>query len=133
MAPFVQDVSVDHRRVNIFVAEQLLDGSDVVAGFEQMGCEGVPEGVAADVFDDSGFSHCFLHCSLEDRFVNVMSPLLAGLRVFPAVFLREDPLPAPFSGSVRVFAVEGVRKPDAPPALFQVFFVGRAGFCKVVL
>ena len=42
MAPFVKDMRVDHRGADVFVAEQLLDGPDVVTGFEQMGGEGMP-------------------------------------------------------------------------------------------
>ena len=41
----VQDVRVDHGRGDVFVAEKLLDGSDVLAGFQQVGGEGAAEGV----------------------------------------------------------------------------------------
>jgi hypothetical protein len=40
----MQDVGVDHGGGDIEVAEQLLRGADVVAGFEQMGSEGVDGG-----------------------------------------------------------------------------------------
>ena len=46
-APAIQNVRIDHRSTDVRVAEQLLDGSDVVSGFEQMCGEGVPQGVAA--------------------------------------------------------------------------------------
>ena len=39
----IQDVGVDHRRAHVLVAEQLLHRADVVAVFEQMGGERVPE------------------------------------------------------------------------------------------
>ena len=42
-AALVQDVRVNHRRADVAVAEQLLDGPDVVAGFEQVGCEGMAQ------------------------------------------------------------------------------------------
>ena len=41
---FVQDVGVDHGGRDIGVAEQFLHRADVLAGFEQMGGEGVDGG-----------------------------------------------------------------------------------------
>ena len=41
-AAAVQDVSVDHRRGHVSVAEELLDGADVVACLQEVGGEGVP-------------------------------------------------------------------------------------------
>jgi hypothetical protein len=46
----VEDVGVDHGGGDVAVAEELLDGADVVAGFQQVGGEGMAEGVAADAF-----------------------------------------------------------------------------------
>jgi hypothetical protein len=42
----VKDVRVNHRRAHVLMTEQLLDGPDVVALFQEVGREGVPEGVA---------------------------------------------------------------------------------------
>ena len=44
----LQDVGVDHRGGNIAVAQELLDGSNVVATFQEVRDEGVAEGVAGD-------------------------------------------------------------------------------------
>jgi hypothetical protein len=41
----VEHVGVDHRRGDVAVAEELLDGSNVVAVLQQMGGEGVTERV----------------------------------------------------------------------------------------
>jgi len=41
----VQDVGVDHGGRDVGVTEQLLDGTDVVSGLEQVGGEGVAQGV----------------------------------------------------------------------------------------
>jgi hypothetical protein len=46
-AASVEDVGVDHGRLEVAVAEELLDRADVVAGFQQVGGEGVPQGVRA--------------------------------------------------------------------------------------
>ena len=48
--PAVEDVSVDHRGTDVAVAQELLDGPDIVVVFEQMGGKGVPEGVALASF-----------------------------------------------------------------------------------
>jgi hypothetical protein len=37
--PTVEHVRVDHGDLDVLVAEKLLDGSEVVAGFEQVGRE----------------------------------------------------------------------------------------------
>ena len=44
-AALVQDVRVNHGRLHALVAEQFLDGADVVSILEQMGCEGMAQGV----------------------------------------------------------------------------------------
>jgi len=41
----VEDVGIDHRGADVLVAEQLLDGADVVALLQQVGGEGVPQPV----------------------------------------------------------------------------------------
>ena len=51
--PSVEDVGVDHRRPEVAVAEEHLDGADVRTALEQVGGEGVPEGVAGDPLGDS--------------------------------------------------------------------------------
>jgi len=55
---------------NVFVAEDLLDGAEVGSGFEEMGREGVAEGVARDSFLNSGlrcraFDRLIIHFSVE--------------------------------------------------------------------
>ena len=60
MASPVQDVGVDHGRRDIRVAQECLDGSDIVAGVEQICGKGLAKRVASCPLDDSGFSHGFL-------------------------------------------------------------------------
>ena len=48
---------MDHRRADVFVAEELLDGSNVVAFLAQVSREAVAEGVAAGEFVDFGCSY----------------------------------------------------------------------------
>ena len=46
LAGFVQDVSIHHRCPNVTATKEFLHHSDVVAGFNQVGGEAVPERVA---------------------------------------------------------------------------------------
>ena len=50
---------VDHRRFDILVPQQILNGSNILTVLEQVGGEGVAEGVMRDTFLDirklSGF------------------------------------------------------------------------------
>ena len=56
----VQDMRVDHRRAHVGMAQQLLDGADVVAVRQQLRRKRMPEGVTADVLGDARSVHCLL-------------------------------------------------------------------------
>ena len=45
-------MGVDHGGFYIFVAEELLDGANVVTGLQEVGGEGVSEGMGGNVFVD---------------------------------------------------------------------------------
>lgn len=65
---------------------------DILTGLDPMGGEGMPDHVAAHMFDDVCLAHRFPDRALEYRFVNVVSPLSACLDVLPAVLLQEAQL-----------------------------------------
>jgi len=48
----VEHMSVDHGCFDVFVTEQFLDCANVVAVFQQVGGEGMTEGVRGDAFLD---------------------------------------------------------------------------------
>ena len=77
-APTVQDVGVNHRRADIRVAEELLDGADVVAGFEEMGRERVAEGVTGDSAGDADGERTVVDGALDRALVVMMPVLVAG-------------------------------------------------------
>ena len=52
----VEDVGVDHCSLDIFVAEQFLDGPDVIAVLQQVGGERVAKGMGADTLGDAGLA-----------------------------------------------------------------------------
>ena len=60
----LEDVGVDHGGTDIFMAEEFLNGADVVPVLEEMGGEGMAKGVAGDALLDFGFGGGFLDGSL---------------------------------------------------------------------
>ncbi len=102
----VKHVGVDHGCAHVFVAEEFLNDTDVVAVFEQVGGEGVAEGVTTDPFGDAGLSGGGLDGFLESANVEVWAAQEASSVRGQAV-RREDVLPEPFAGGVGILAVEG--------------------------
>lgn len=51
MAALVQDMGVDHRRADVFVAKKFLYGTNIIAGLKQMHGKGVTEGMASGMLD----------------------------------------------------------------------------------
>ena len=47
-------MGVDHCRFDVLVAEEFLDGTDVVAIFQQVGGKAVAEGMATDALVNAG-------------------------------------------------------------------------------
>ena len=45
----IEHMGVDHGGADIFVAEEFLDGANVIAVFQEVGGEGMTEGVTANV------------------------------------------------------------------------------------
>jgi len=124
-------MSVDHRRLDVIVAQKFLDGSNVVAALEQVRSEGMAECMTAHVFDDSGFADRFFHGPLKDGLVNMVTSFLANLCVFPTVLLWKHPLPSPVRGRIRVFAVEGIGHLGAAPALGKILFMDGLNLLEV--
>ena len=58
------------------------------------------EGVAAGIFVYSGFQNGLFYGALHEAFVEVPATLFSGLRISPAVFLEEDPLPFELFGGI---------------------------------
>ncbi len=77
----VDDMGVDHGGVQITAAHQLLDGSDVLAAFEQVSGKAMAQGVWCGLLDQAG--------------IQMVSALLFGFGVAPALVLGEHPLPPP--------------------------------------
>lgn len=97
------DVCVDHGGAEVGVAEEFLDGSNVGAGLEEVGGEGMPEGVASGLLGNAGAADGFADGSLEACFVEVVTMAGARLGVSIGAGRWEDPLPGPFLAGVLIF------------------------------
>lgn len=117
---------------DVAVAEQVLDGPDVGAGFEQMGGKGMAEGVAGSGFGQAGLDDGLVDRPLEQGLVHVVAALLAGVGVFPAAGLREHPLPRPILTGVDVFAVQGFGQFHQAPAVGEVLLMELADGGQVI-
>lgn len=61
----IEHVRINHGGGNVRVTEKLLNGSDVVTGFQQMRRKRVPEGVAMNRLWDFGYTCRLPYCSLQ--------------------------------------------------------------------
>ena len=98
-------MGVDHGGFDVFMTEEFLDGADVVAVLEKVGCEGMAEGVTADAFGKVGGSGGLFECFLESAFVEMVALPSFGVGVLDAAGGEENPLPNPLFVRVWIFAV----------------------------
>src|SRR5205814_4739021 len=111
---------VDHRRADVAMAEQLLDGPDVVTVVEQVRGEGMPERVTARVLEDAGLAQGALDGTLDDGLVQVMAAALAGESLHIVAGRRGHPLPAELASGVRVLSRQRVGHGDPARAGLEV-------------
>ena len=105
----VQDVSINHRRRHVFMAQQFLNRADVIAILQQVRCERMPQRMRGCRLCNASVSYRDLDGLLDCRSVNVMAALLFGFAIDPPFCLRKNKLPAQFRGSVRILAVQALR------------------------
>ncbi len=118
--PTVQNVRVDLGRGEGAVAEELLHGTDVVVGLEEVGGEGVAERVAGRALGDARPARRLLHRPLEHGLVQVVPAPLAGDAVEVDAGGGEHPLPRPLASRVRVLAGERPGKLNPARAMLEV-------------
>lgn len=108
-------MGVDHRRPNVAMAQEFLNRSNVVSVGQQVCREREPDCMTRDAFHKARLAHRSRQRTREQRFVDVVSALLAGFGVAPTAFLRKHELPTPLAVRVRILAGQGVRK--LPPTV----------------
>ncbi len=92
--PSVQNMGVDHGRFQISMTQELLDGADIVAVFQEVRRKRMPKGVAGRPLGEPCPHHRFSHGFLKQRLVCMMTSLFSGSAVLPPFLLREHPPPA---------------------------------------
>ena len=80
-AAALEYVGIDHGGANVLVAEQFLNGADVVAGFEQMSGKTVPKSMGTDRLIYARPTCSLAYRPLYVAGVHMMAKLLTGLRV----------------------------------------------------
>lgn len=80
MPAAIEGVGVDHRRLHVAMAEELLDGMDIVAILQEVDGEGLAEGVGGDASHEACVAGRLLHRALDCALVQVMAESPAGLR-----------------------------------------------------
>jgi hypothetical protein len=122
----VEDVGIDHGGIDVGMAEKFLDGADIVTGFQQMGGEGMAQGVAADGFLDASLAGGATDLLLQAGFVHVVAAEDAAARIPRQSIRRENVLPLPLERGAGVFPFQGVGKEDGAEAAGKVGVVNAA-------
>ncbi len=71
-AAALEDVGVDHGCLDILVSQEFLNGPDVIAIFQEVGGEGMAEGVAGDAFGYAGGDGGLTDGSLQAALVEIV-------------------------------------------------------------
>jgi hypothetical protein len=73
---------------------------------QQMRRKRMAQRVAGRPLGDARCPHCFVHTSMDHRFVDVMTEDATGLAIAVTASRRKDPLPGPGAPGFEVFTVE---------------------------
>ena len=87
-------MGVDHRRLDVPVTQQLLDGSDVIPVGLHVGSEAVPEAVQGGGLGEAGLANGSFERWLDGSLVPMAEPFPLRCAVPPAGAGREEVLPA---------------------------------------
>ena len=105
----VEHVGVDQGGFDVAMTEEFLDGADVVAVLEEVGGEGVAEGMTTDALGDGGRSNGLFEGFLESAFVKVIALPFKRDFILNAFTGWKDPLPLPHSIGIGIFTIQGKR------------------------
>ena len=97
------NVGVDHSGTDILVSQEFLDSTDVVAGLDQMGGEGVAKGVGRHFFGQASFFGRFGEGAADGAFVEMVPSFDAGTRVDRERSGGEQVLPLNILGALGFF------------------------------
>ena len=114
-----------------FVSQQFLNSPDVVALLDQMGCKGVPQGVAADFFMNAGLACGRGYGPLHRPVVDMVAPADSRAGIGGDGCRGKHILPGPRNACSRVFARQGRGEIDAFEAGLTVLPENSFGFLQM--
>lgn len=120
---FVGEVEVNHGGGNVRVPEDVLEGSDVGIGIEEVGGEAMPEGVTGDPFGDRGLFESFLQLPLHGVLEQMVSGKTTGLRMSAELGGGKEETPGELEGGIGIFALKGGRKVHSGTVACELFTV----------
>ena len=91
----IQHMCIHHGGFHIFVPEEFLHRSDVIALLQQMGGKTVSEGVATDAFVEPDRTSCLTHSLLQSTLTRMMAADDACAWVLRQTIGGKDVLPDP--------------------------------------
>jgi hypothetical protein len=123
---------VNLRGSNIGVAEQLLNGTDVVAALEQVGRKAVAQAVTGGALGESCLTRGMNDGALYRAFMEVMAAAFSGGKMHICARGGEEPLPEPVALRVGILASKGIGHHDAACASGKIALKERAHTCDVL-
>ena len=114
------------------MAQQLLDGANVGAGLEQVGCEAMAQRVGRGPSADPCSGHGVFHGALNGPLENVVPSLFAGVWVDVITLGGKHILPGPFDAGLGVLAGQCAWQVDAGVVRGQVDVVPPAALIQQV-
>ncbi len=120
----VEHVRVDHRGLEVAVAEEFLHGADVVAGLQKMGRERMPQRVAARLLRDTGPNDGLSNGPLNHGFMEVVTAPLASQTVYIGPGRSKDPLPFPLAAGRRGLGCQSSGQRNVAVTAGEILLVG---------
>ena len=109
-----------------------MDGSDVAIVLQQVGREGMPEGVASSPLRETCGPDCTVDGALNRRCMKVIAPLDARVPFPKAACCGENPLPRPIGAGTGVLSPKRTRQFNMSESVLEVRIVDPLGSVELV-
>ncbi len=124
-------MGVDHGGGYILVPKELLDGADVVSTAQKVSGKRMAQGMRGGCFLDPGLSESLFDGTLEKGLSKMVPAHGLAAWINGKCAGREDVLPHPLAGSIRIFAGQGKGQPDITVATGEIPFVQKADLAQM--